>query len=72
MLFLYTNGLALARNSKRRQYGEKMVHGAALQAMKLDPSPKPFVENIQKAIDKFVESTPQSRDMTMLVIRRTS
>ena len=72
MLYLYTSGLALARNSKRRQYGEKMVHGAALQAMKLDPSPKPFVENIQKAIDKFVESTPQSRDMTMLVIRRTS
>ena len=71
MLFFYTSGLALAKSPKSRQYGEKMVHGAALQAMKLNPAPKPFVENIQKAIDKFVESTPQTRDMTMLVIRRT-
>ena len=71
MLFLYTSGLALARNTKRKQYGEKMVHGAALQAMKMNASPKPFVENIHQAIDKFTDGAPQSRDMTMLVIKRT-
>lgn len=70
MLFLYTSGLALARNSKRKQYGEKMVHGAALQAVKMNPAPKPFIENIQGAINKFIDDTPQNRDMTMFVIKR--
>ena len=70
LLFLYSSGLALATNSKRKQYGEKMVHGAALQAMKMNASPKPFIENVQQSIDKFIDGAPQNRDMTMLVIKR--
>jgi serine phosphatase RsbU (regulator of sigma subunit) len=70
LLFLYTSGLALATNGKQKQYGEKMVHGAALQAMKMNASPKPFIENVQQTIDKFIDGTPQTRDMTMLVIKR--
>ena len=70
MLFLYTNGLAEAKNGNSKQYGDKMVCGAALQAMKMNPSPKPFVDNVQGAINKFIGDTPQDRDMTMLVIRR--
>lgn len=71
MLFLFTSGLGLARNPKRKQYGDKMVHGAALQAMKMNSAPRPFVENIQQTIEKFIDGAPQSRDMTMLVIRKS-
>lgn len=71
LLYLFTSGLGLAHNSKGKQFGDKMVHGAALQAMKMNPSPKPFVENIQQTIDKFIDGEPQTRDMTMLVIRRS-
>lgn len=70
MLFLYSDGLAKAKNNHFKQYGKKMVCGAALQALKMNPAPKPFVENIQGAINKFIGDTPQGRDMTMLVIRR--
>jgi sigma-B regulation protein RsbU (phosphoserine phosphatase) len=69
-LFLYTRGLGLAQNSKQKQYGEKMVHGAALQALKMNASPKPFVENILQTIEKFIDGVPQTRDMTMFVIRK--
>ena len=70
MLFLYTDGLSKAKNNHFKQYGDKMVCGAALQALKMNPAPKPFVDNIQEAINKFIGDTPQGRDMTMLVIRR--
>ena len=70
MLFLYTSGLAKAKNDHFKQYGNKMVNGAALQAMKMNAAPKAFVENIRGAIDKFIGDTPQVRDMTMLVIKR--
>jgi serine phosphatase RsbU (regulator of sigma subunit) len=69
-LFLYTRGLGQAQNSKQKQYGEKMVHGAALQALKMNASPKPFVENILQTIEKFIDGVPQTRDMTMFVIRK--
>ena len=70
MLFLYTSGLAKAKNGHFKQFGDKMVCGAALQALKMNPAPKLFIENIQGAINKFIDGTPQSSDMTMLVIRR--
>lgn len=71
MLFFYTSGLGLAHNATGKQYGTKMLHGAALQAMKLNTAPKPFVENIQLSIDRFIDGEPQDRDMTILVIRRS-
>jgi len=70
-LFLYTNGLAKAKNNHSRQYGNKMVRGAALQAMKLNPKPDQFLDGMREAIEKYTGDTPQDCDMTMLVIRRS-
>jgi serine phosphatase RsbU (regulator of sigma subunit) len=70
-LFLYTSGLPKAKNSHSRQYGNKMVRGAALQAMKLNQKPDMFLDGMRDAIEKYTDNTPQDSDMTMLVIRRS-
>lgn len=71
MLFLYTSGLAKAKNNHSRQYGNKMVRGAALQALKLNPKPDLFLDGMREAVEKYTGDTPQDSDMTMLVIRRS-
>lgn len=71
MLFLYSSGLAKAKNNHSRQYGNKMVRGAALQALKLNPKPDLFLDGMRDAVEKYTGDTPQDSDMTMLVIRRS-
>lgn len=70
MFFLYSNGLTKVRSKDHKQYGEKRVRGEALQAMKLHPSPEPFIDSMHEAIEKYIGDTPQDYDMTMLVIKR--
>ena len=70
MFFLYSNGLTKVRSKDHKQYGEKRVRGEALQAMKLHPSPEPFIHSMHEAIEKHIGDTPQDYDMTMLVIKR--
>ena len=71
MLFLYSSGLSKAKNNHSRQYGNKMVRGAALQALKLNPKPDLFLDSMRDAVEKYTGDTPQDSDMTMLVIRRS-
>lgn len=71
MLFCFTDGLAQAKNSEGKFYGAKMVRGAALQSLKLNPQPKPFLENMNEALMKYTGNTAQKNDITMLIIERT-
>jgi serine phosphatase RsbU (regulator of sigma subunit) len=70
MLFCFTDGLTAAENGDGKVFGAKMVRGAALQALKLNPQPRPFIQSIKEAIAKFTAATPQKSDITMLVVAR--
>lgn len=70
MLLLYTTGAANITNADGKIYGEKRLRGAALQAMKLNPQPAPFLDILNKAQDEFIKGAPQATDRTILVIHR--
>ena len=67
-LFVYTDGLALSENGEGKQIGEKKVRGAALQSLKLNPQPKAFIQNMREAIATYTGGTPQTNDITMILI----
>lgn len=70
MLLFYTNGAANITNVDGKIYGEKRLRGAALQAMKLNSQPAPFLNILNKVQDEFIKGTPQATDRTILVIHR--
>ena len=70
MLLFYTNGAANITNADGKIYGEKRLRGAALQAMKLNAQPAPFLDILNKAQEEFINGTPQATDRTILVIHR--
>jgi outer membrane biosynthesis protein TonB len=43
--------------------------GCALQAMKLDPRPKPFIDNMLDAVKRFAGDFEQRDDIALLAIR---
>ena len=69
MLFLFNNGVLTAKNKDNKQYGENKLLGAALQAMKSNPWPEPFVLSIEENISRFVSETVQEKDLVMLAIK---
>lgn len=68
-IFLYTDGLTEAKNSKRKQFGLKRIE-AVLNTCS-DNEPKEIIDNIVEAVNKFVKDAEQSDDLTMLAIRYT-
>ena len=69
MLFLNTDGLIKVKNAAHRVFNEKRMLGCALQAMKLDPRPKPFIENMLDAVHHFAGDYEQRNDIALLAIR---
>ena len=70
LLFLYTDGIAEATDANGKKLGDKHLRGMALQAVKINARPRPFYDNIVKAIDAYTDSTPQAEDLTLMVIGR--
>lgn len=68
-LFVYTDGVPEATNSKNELFGT----GRMLNALNINSaaSPAEIIENIKKEIDPFVGDAPQFDDITMLCIKRT-
>lgn len=63
-LFLYTDGITEAENSKHELFGEtRMIN--TFSGLK---GSKSHLEEMQKALDAFVGDAPQSDDITMLFI----
>lgn len=71
LFFFYTDGLLNAVNETRREYGEKRLLGEALQAMKLDPKAKPFVENMKDGLLRYIGEQKQTADIMMLAVKFT-
>ena len=69
MIFLNSEGLIKAKNAEHRVFNEKRMLGCALQAMKLDARPKPFIENMLDALHHFAGDFEQREDIAMLAIR---
>ena len=69
MIFLNTEGLIKVKNAEHRVFNEKRMLGSALQAMKLNPRPKPFIENMLDAVHRFAGDFEQRDDMALLAIR---
>ena len=69
MIFLNNEGLVKARNAMHQTFNEKRMLGSALQAMKLDPRPKPFIENMLDAVHRFAGDYEQRDDIALLAIR---
>ncbi len=70
LLFLYTNGIAEAKDADGKTLGDKQFRGMALQAVKLNAKPQPFYDNILKAIDNYTGGTHQTEDLTLMVVAR--
>ena len=66
-LFLYTDGVAEATNSKNELFGTDRM----LDALNADPnaSPKELLINMKQAVDEFVGDAPQFDDLTMLGVK---
>ena len=66
-LFLYTDGVAEATNSKNELFGTDRM----LAALNADPqaSPKTLLSNMKNAVDEFVGEAPQFDDLTMLGVK---
>ena len=69
MLFLFNKGILTAENKANKQYGENRMLGAALQAMKMDARPEPFVASITDNINTFIGDTEQQSDIVMLALK---
>ena len=65
-LFVYTDGVPEATNSREELYGTDRMT-AALNALQ-DPSPQELLEHMKKDIDSFTGDAPQFDDVTMLAL----
>ena len=69
VLFLYTDGLTEAENTRHEQFGEeRMMNELAISDYRLS-SPRKMVEKMQAKVEAFREGAEQSDDLTMLAIR---
>ncbi len=71
LILLYTDGLTEAQNAEGKKFGEKRMMGAALQAMKLDAKPQPFIGNMMEAVNRYTGDIEQDDDISMLAVRYT-
>ncbi|MBQ1538656.1 MAG: PP2C family protein-serine/threonine phosphatase, partial [Ruminococcus sp.] len=66
-LFLYTDGVAEATNSKNELFGTERM----LEALNKAPEagPRTLLTNMKNAVDVFVDEAPQFDDLTMLCVK---
>ncbi len=67
MIFLYTDGLTEAENSRHELFGEERMM-QALTGM-AGNRPREVIEAMQQSVAMFVDGAQQSDDLTMLAIR---
>ena len=65
-IFLYTDGLAEARNSEKKMFGTDRIIEALNQ--KAGEHPEEILANVQRIVDEFAGSEEQFDDLTMLCV----
>jgi sigma-B regulation protein RsbU (phosphoserine phosphatase) len=69
LVVMCSDGIAEAMNAHEEQFGEERL--SAILAQPGHPSPQDVIRRTLEAAKEFTGSTPQSDDMTIVVIRRT-
>ena len=67
LLLVYTDGITEAMNSKREEYGEERLLKAVKRYNRLSTSE--FADSLMDDVKKFTGGTPQSDDITFIVVR---
>ena len=67
LLFLYTDGLTEAENSRHEQFGEQRMLDTLNRSFFLRP--RSIADTMQAEVEAYVGNAQQSDDLTMLVIR---
>jgi serine phosphatase RsbU (regulator of sigma subunit)/putative methionine-R-sulfoxide reductase with GAF domain len=67
MLLLYTDGLTEAFSPQEELFGEERLRSVTDAAR--GQSARGLLDNLEKAVDDFMGSTPAADDMTMLTVR---
>ena len=67
-IFLYTDGLTEAENTRHEQFQEERIKEVARQS---ERTPKVIIEQMSEAVHHFVGNADQSDDLTMLAIQYT-
>jgi serine phosphatase RsbU (regulator of sigma subunit) len=70
LLFLYTDGISEALNSKEEMFGENRIKDFLLN--KIHFSVERLLENLEGEVLKFIENTPLADDFTILAARVSS
>lgn len=68
-IFLYTDGLTEAMNTRHKQFGIKRIEEALLANSQLQP--QALLEAVSNKVNEFVGDAEQSDDLTLLVIHYT-
>ena len=66
-LFVYTDGVTEATNSKKELFGDTRL--AIALNKNSDAAPEELLKNVKDSIDEFVGDEPQFDDITMLAFR---
>ena len=69
MLFLFNEGILQVKNNLGKPFGERRLLGEVLQAANTNPAPKPFIESINDALNRYIEGTELSNDVLLLAVR---
>ena len=69
LLFLYTDGLTEAENSRHEQFSEDRMMRDLRSCREQGLSPRETVQTMQQKVNGFVNGAQQSDDLTMLAIR---
>ena len=65
-LFVYTDGVAEATNSRNELFGTQRLVEVLIQND--NSSPPDILKNVKSAVDEFVGDAPQFDDLTMLCV----
>ena len=69
ILFMYTDGLTEAENTRHELYGEERMMDMLKQDQMIGLSPRHMVETMQASVEAYRQGAQQSDDLTMLVVR---
>ena len=67
-IVLYTDGVTEAFNDKKELFGEQRLENSLLELYYEDA--RTIVEEVHSDLKEFTGDTPQSDDITMLVVKR--
>jgi sigma-B regulation protein RsbU (phosphoserine phosphatase) len=69
-ILLFTDGITEALNKKDEEFGIDKLRDNFMASCEGRSSPQETIEKVLRAVDMFVEETPQSDDQTLVVIKQ--